>query len=62
MIKQINPLPFVNEWCEICKKKCDKNERFPYLISSTNNVKSIVICKACMDLALNEQNILPEDF
>lgn len=63
MIKNITALPHTKEYCDICKKACNIDERFPYLITSTeNNKENIVICKACLDSALFEQNILPEEF
>ena len=62
MIKQINPLPFTKEHCDICKMACNIEERFPYLIKSTNDSKDMVICKACLDTALFNSNIIPEDF
>lgn len=62
MIKHIVPLPFTEEWCEHCKKHCT-GERDPFLVTSDNpKMKNIVLCKCCIDLALNEQGILPEEF
>ena len=62
MIRQIIGLPETKEHCDICKKECNENERFPYLVTSDSCNTQLIICKACMDIALNEQNILPEDF
>lgn len=62
MIKNIIPLHETKEHCDICKKQCNENERFPYLVTSNCCNMQLVICKACMDIALNEQNILPEEF
>lgn len=62
MIKSIIPLHETKEHCDICKKQCNENERFPYLVTSDCCNMQLVICKACMDIALNEQNILPENF
>ena len=65
MIRSI--LPIANnmihpEWCDHCKKKCDAIRK-PYLISSTEkDAGEMVLCKCCMDLALNEQGILPDNF
>lgn len=61
MIKTIFPMPFTNEWCEVCKKKCD-GIRMPFLLSSNESNKSLVICNCCIDMALNEKEMLPEDF
>ena len=62
MIKQIKEMKYTKEWCNICKKPCNIEERKPFLITSTCSNNELIICKACMDIALNEQNILPEDF
>ena len=62
MIKAIIPLPNTKEWCDHCKKKCD-DIRFPYLVTSTlDPFKSMILCKCCIDMALNEQQIIPEEF
>lgn len=63
MIKHIFNLPFAEEWCDNCKRKCNEQERSPFLIISDNkDMHDMVLCKACMDLALNEQGILTEEF
>lgn len=68
MIKAIIPLPNTREWCEHCHKKCDDVRR-AYLITSTETLqekpwvnKNMVLCSCCIDMALNEQQILPEEF
>ena len=62
MIKSITPLRTKNEFCEHCKCKCE-GIRIPYLLESSNdpNLKKIV-CNCCIDIVLNEQGILPEEF
>ena len=51
------------QWCDHCKKKCNTEEHLPYLLTSTNeDMPNMVLCKACLDLALSEQGILPEEF
>lgn len=62
MIKSITPLRTKNEFCEHCKCKC-KGIRIPYLIESSNdpNLK-MLLCNCCIDMALNENGILPEEF
>ena len=67
MIHYIQPIRYYlayPQWCDHCKKKCDGTDaRKPYRLVSTNeNVKAIVLCNACMDLALSESNIIPEEF
>lgn len=65
MIKSITPMKGLThgvEWCDHCKKQCI-GPREPFLVSSTNtDMKDIVLCKCCIDIALNENNILPEEF
>lgn len=62
MIKNIISLPGVEEWCDHCKMHC-KDIRPPFLIQSDNpNMKDMVLCSCCIDLALNEYKILPEEF
>lgn len=64
MIKEIIPFKGLKrgvEWCDHCKKQCI-GPREPFLVTSTNNIKDMVLCKCCIDLALNENNILPEEF
>ena len=52
----------IQEWCDHCKKKKDEVRKM-YFIESTNpKMKTKVLCNCCMDLALSETNILPEDF
>lgn len=66
MIKNIYPLPCLSnctEHCDHCKRKCDISAKEPYIVTSTViGMKSMLICKACLDLALNEYKILPEEF
>ena len=63
MIKKIIPLPMTKEFCDSCKSNCNCDERFPYLITSTNDPNmSMILCNACIDMALANANILPEDF
>lgn len=61
MVSSIFPMPFTNEWCDVCKKKCD-GTRKPFLLSSSETKQSLVICNCCIDIALNENEMLPEDF
>lgn len=60
MIKTIYPMG-CTEWCEHCHRKCVEPLQAFY-VSSTNNVPAKILCNACIDLALNENMILPEDF
>lgn len=63
MIKHIMRMPYTEEWCNHCKRHCFPEEREAFLISSDQpKVNDIILCKACLDLALSEQGILPEDF
>lgn len=62
MVKSIMPYRMDNAWCEHCKKPCNRPERSPYLVTSTNKKESVILCNACIDLALFERGILPEDF
>lgn len=73
MIKKITPFPNPNrlfsEWCDHCKKGPDKkNIRNFYFVDSDNEKLhkqrkgTIVLCNCCLDMALNEQGILPEEF
>lgn len=65
MIKRIIPLDNkLKEWCDHCEKGPDtKNIRNFYFVESTNpNVNTMVLCNCCLDLALNETGILPEEF
>lgn len=62
MIKRIIPIKNTREYCEHCKSEC-KGIREGYILESSNdpNLK-MLLCNCCMDIALNEQGILPEDF
>ena len=64
MIKNIMEVPGdkVIEWCDHCCKRADGTRRM-YFVSSTNeNINTMVLCNCCLDMALNEQGILPEEF
>jgi hypothetical protein len=66
MIKNVIPIPDdeFHEWCDHCKKGPDmKNIRNFYFVESTNRkMNTMVLCNCCLDLALNETGILPEEF
>ena len=62
MIKSVTPYGMDNAWCEHCKKRCNTPERSPFLVTSTNKKESVILCNACIDMALFETGILPEDF
>lgn len=48
--------------CDHCKKKNDEVRKMYYVDSTNPGVKTMVLCNCCMDLALNETGILPEEF
>ena len=68
MIRNISPIPSPNihgikEWCEVCKRKCDTEERTPYIITSNIfGIPSKIVCKCCIDDALYKANMIPEKF
>lgn len=62
MIKSVTPYGRDNAWCDICKHRCNTPEHGPFLVTSSETGKSMIICNACIDMALFEANIIPEDF
>ena len=64
MIKNIIEVPTdkIIEWCDHCGKRANGIRRM-YFVSSTNpGVNTTVLCNCCVDMALNNDNILPEEF
>lgn len=64
MIKNIIEIPTdkVIEWCDNCSKRANGIRRM-YFVSSTNpKMNTMVLCNCCVDMALNDNQILPEEF
>jgi len=65
MIKKITPLTHNGTFCEVCRKKC-KGIRKGYLLTSTEKkdgkAQEMVLCNCCIDIALNDCAILPDEF
>lgn len=62
MISELYPYAVHGAYCEHCKKKCDTPEHYPFMVKSSNGKPGVILCNACIDMALFEGGILPEDF
>lgn len=59
---QIIPSINQHEWCNHCHRECKDPLRAYWLVSDNPKMDIVTLCNACMDIALNETEILPEDF